>query len=172
MQRLINDKRILVAVMAVLFAAIILVATLASYLSPGRGGDKVVGTGVSQGGSSGEDGSLGDGDKLNLGQLGTGDGADEQVIPITYNAPDEMRAVYLTPGEDFFASGDRSEAKVKAEIDAALQKAQDLTMNTVILKTAMEHGVIYTSRNLPQVVNSFDPLAYAISAAKSRGLYV
>lgn len=95
-----------------------------------------------------------------------------EVTPITYNAPSEMRAVYLTPGQDFFATADWSEAKVKAEIDAALQKIQDLSMNTVIVQTAAEKGVIYRSDCLPQLAPGFDPLGHLITAAKGRGLYV
>ncbi len=95
-----------------------------------------------------------------------------EVTPVAYNVPGEMRAVYLTPGQDFFASGDRSEAKVKSEIDAALQKIQDLSMNTVVIQTASDKGVVYDSANLPTLATGYDPLGYAISAAKGRGLYV
>ncbi len=95
---------------------------------------------------------------------------NEPVI-YTYNKPDEMRGIYLIPGQDFL-TGDSSEETVKAEIDAAIGHAVSMKLNTVILQTAGQKGVLYNSKNLPTLTTFFDPLAYAISQARAQGLYV
>ncbi len=95
----------------------------------------------------------------------------EEPVIYTYNKPDEMRGLYLIPGQDFL-TGDSSEEKVKAEIDAAIGHAVSMKLNTVILQTAGQQGVIYNSKNLPALTTFFDPLTYAISQARAQGLYV
>ncbi|MEG2087372.1 MAG: N-acetylmuramoyl-L-alanine amidase, partial [Angelakisella sp.] len=91
---------------------------------------------------------------------------------VTFNRPGEMRAVTLTPGIDYLASSDKSQHTVQGEIDAAMQKASELTMNTVFLTAVTDQGAAYPSGWLPQLAVAFDPLAYAIDKAREKGLYV
>ena len=106
-------------------------------------------------------------------ESGPGDEPPREEPPVvyTYNKPDEMKGVWLIPGQDFL-TGDNSEEKVKAEIDTAIAKAAGMNLNTVIIQTAGQGGVIYNSRNLPALTTFFDPLDYAISQARAQGMYV
>ncbi|MCI8652537.1 MAG: hypothetical protein HFF11_02415 [Angelakisella sp.] len=97
--------------------------------------------------------------------------AEEPPVVYTYNKPDEMKGVWLIPGQDFL-TGDSSEETVKAEIDTAISKAAGMGLNTVIIQTAGQKGVIYNSKNLPPLTAFFDPLDYAISQARAQGMYV
>ncbi|MEG1965345.1 MAG: hypothetical protein RR064_04265, partial [Oscillospiraceae bacterium] len=56
---------------------------------------------------------------------------------VTFNVPSEMRAVYMTPGEDYFLKSDDSEETIKSQIDTALKRAQDLSMNSVVFITKL-----------------------------------
>lgn len=83
--------------------------------------------------------------------------------------PDEMRAVYLTPGVDYLKG--EGEAETNARIDQLLNSAKEMTMNTVIINTNMDGKVIFPSSVLPMAELSYDPLPYLISKAKELGLY-
>lgn len=96
----------------------------------------------------------------------------QEEMPVVFNCPDELRGVYLWPEVDFLAGTDRSEKVIKAELDKALDYISSLEMNTVIIQTASKNGVAYASSRLPQLAENFDPMEYAVTAAKSRGLYV
>ncbi len=87
-----------------------------------------------------------------------------------FQKPSRMRAVFLTPGVDFMTGS--SEADWRKEIDAALEEALSLSMNTVIVHTRLEDRVIYTSSRLPSVSADFDPMAYLIERAGEAGLYL
>lgn len=115
------------------------------------------------------------------GLLAGGDGPEEDPGPqdpdqpeqpvYTYNKPDEMKGFYLVPGQDFL-TGDSSEEKVKAEIDSVIGRAAGMGLNTAIIQTAGQGGVIYNSKNMPALTTFFDPLQYAISRARAQGMYV
>ncbi len=97
-------------------------------------------------------------------------GETEQQV-YTYNKPDEMKGFYLIPGQDFL-TGDTGEEKVKAEIDSVIGRAAGMGLNTAIIQTAGQGGVIYNSSNMPALTTFFDPLQYAISQARAQGMYV
>ncbi|MBR5559268.1 MAG: Ig-like domain-containing protein [Oscillospiraceae bacterium] len=92
--------------------------------------------------------------------------------PVTYNKPDEMRAVYLTPGEDFLTSKPMAVDKLKAEIDLALANAVKLTMNTVIIDTNATESVIYKNDVFPVTSADFDIMGYIVEKARAKNLYV
>ena len=88
-------------------------------------------------------------------------------------APDEMRAVILTPGVDFFTQEGQSEQEVRSQIDQALDAALSLEMNTVVVQTAGSTGAAYHTQRLPMVSGGeFDPMEYLVEAARSRELYL
>ena len=61
---------------------------------------------------------------------------------------------------------------MEREIETALDQAVSLTMNTVVLVTSTSEGAAYPSGTRPQLATAFDPIGYAISAARERGMYV
>ena len=56
--------------------------------------------------------------------------------PVVFNIPDRMRAVTLMPGEDFLTEENEPAEQVRKEIDAALDAAGNLGMNTVLVGTS------------------------------------
>ena len=92
--------------------------------------------------------------------------------PVVFNIPDRMRAVTILPGEDFLTEKNEAADRVKTEIDAALDAAKALDMNTVLIGTSTEDFAAYDSLTRPSANAVFDPLDYLITGAKGRGLYV
>lgn len=92
--------------------------------------------------------------------------------PVTFNKPGEMRAVYLTPGEDFLTSSPMAADKLKAEIDTAIANAVKLTMNTVIIDTNATKSVIFKNDVFPVASESFDIMDYLVQKARANNLYV
>ncbi len=92
--------------------------------------------------------------------------------PVTYNKPGEMRAVYLTPGEDFLTTRPMMVDKVKAEIDTAIANAVNLTMNTVIIDTNASDSVLYQNDIFPVTSEDFDIMQYIVEKARANNLYV
>ncbi|MBC8569533.1 SpoIID/LytB domain-containing protein [Zongyangia hominis] len=101
-----------------------------------------------------------------------GDSPELSLAPVSFNKPDEMRAVYLVPGTDFLTGDDHSTATVKGQVDAALTSAKDLTMNTVIVPLTYQEKVIYQSSKLPKADLNFDLLSYIIEKARAQKMYV
>lgn len=96
----------------------------------------------------------------------------EPELPVTFNIPDRMRAVTILPGEDYLTEKNEAADSVKKEIDAALDAAKDLGMNTVLVGTSTEDFAAYESLTRPTANAVFDPLDYLFAGARSRGLYV
>ncbi len=96
----------------------------------------------------------------------------EPELPVTFNIPDRMRAVTIMPGEDFLTEKNEAADDVKKEIDAALDAAKALDMNTVLVGTSTGDFAAYESLTRPIANAVFDPLDYLITGARSRGLYV
>ncbi|HWP50675.1 MAG TPA: N-acetylmuramoyl-L-alanine amidase [Clostridia bacterium] len=88
--------------------------------------------------------------------------------------PDELRAVTLKPGVDFPVTG--SDEEIAAGIDKAINAAQALTMNAVVIDTLGADGnVLYPSSFMPCLMTEeghLDPLLSAIAQAREAGLYV
>ena len=96
----------------------------------------------------------------------------EPELPVTFNIPDRMRAVTILPGEDYLTEKNEAADSVKKEIDAALDAAKDLGMNTVLVGTSTEDFAAYESLTRPTANAVFDPLDYLFAGARSRGMYV
>lgn len=69
--------------------------------------------------------------------------------PVVFNIPDRMRAVTILPGEDFLTEKNEAADRVKTEIDAALDAAKALDMNTVLIGTSTEDFAAYDSLTRP-----------------------
>ena len=176
MRELFNNNGKLVALMGSLFAGIIAVTgVLAVFLGDIEYSSLLAADSSSQSQSAPDpdDGSSGSEIPPPAEENDPGDKPSQEEPPViyTYNKPSEMRGVWLIPGQDFL-TGDSSEEKVKAELDTAISKAAGMNLNTVILQTAGQNGVIYNSKNLPALTTFFDPLDYAISQARAQGMYV
>ncbi|MBR6608193.1 MAG: hypothetical protein IKK98_05995, partial [Oscillospiraceae bacterium] len=52
---------------------------------------------------------------------------------IVFNTPDEMRGVWLVPGNDFLSSLSDSSTTIKKEIDEAISSAKKMMLNTIII---------------------------------------
>ncbi len=167
MLKMAKNKRLLTAVLVKVFMGILAAAASVALLTGGLQGES----------SSGPVEEL-PGDDILPGDdviIGPDDELEGDIInqPVSYNKPSEMRAVYLTPGVDFLTGSDTSSAKVKSQIDSALATAKGYGMNTVIINTTMKGKVLYKTDLLPTAVEAgFDPLEYAITAARGQGLYV
>ncbi len=93
-------------------------------------------------------------------------------MPVMFNKPSEMRAVYLVPGSDFMKSAQDSEAALKQQIDTAIANAKSYSMNTIIVDTLYGDHVIYKTDNLPTVTETFDPMQYIVDQSRAANLYV
>ena len=92
--------------------------------------------------------------------------------PVTFNIPERMRAVTILTGDDYLTEKYEAADDVKKEIDAALDAAKNLDMNTVLVGTNTGEFAAYDSLTRPAANAVFDPLDYLIAGARSRGLYV
>jgi uncharacterized protein YjdB/uncharacterized lipoprotein YddW (UPF0748 family) len=166
-RNLLNNNGRLVALMGVLFTGIIVVTGIVAIMM----GDGQIPPLFAESSTS-EESSSQSSEIPTEDPEDTGEEIPAITEPVIYNKPDEMKGVWLIPGEDFLASSDNSEETVKKEIDTALANALSMKLNTVIIQTAGENGVIYNSKNLPVLTTFFDPLEYAISQARAQGMYV
>ncbi|MBP1578213.1 MAG: hypothetical protein J6C75_07000, partial [Oscillospiraceae bacterium] len=84
----------------------------------------------------------------------------------------EARAVMIKAGRDYKIVSDQQ--KTCKSIDEAIEAAKELTMDTIVLDTVDADGLaIYDSKVLKsREALTFDPLEYAISAAKAQDMYV
>ena len=168
MHNLLNSNKRLVALLGVLFSAIIIVMGLTAILLEG-GEVPLFAEDQSSSQSQQEEP---ENDESSGGEEQEPEEPAQEEQPVIFNRPDEMRAVYLTPGKEYLAGEDRSQQAVEQEIETALDQAVSLTMNTVVLVTSTSEGAAYPSGSRPQLATAFDPIGFAISAARERGMYV
>ena len=93
------------------------------------------------------------------------------VTPVSFNRPDELKAVYLIPGEDFILKNTTSAETVQKEIDNAIAKTKELGMNAVIVNLRYKDSVIYKSAVFPSIAGDFDAMDYLVKKAKGEGLF-
>lgn len=90
-----------------------------------------------------------------------------------FSFPDEVRGVYITPGEDFSLYDEEgaplSEDRVCENIGYALDSAQDKQLNAVIINTSDEDN-IYFSVDMNSTQRS--PAQLCAEEAYNRGMYV
>ena len=162
-----NKKKLAILLCCVFGALILIAAALALVLDPESlptfGGEKRPDS--SQSASSEEE-------ELSSPESGDSGESEEPEEPVS-RAPDEMNAVVLTPGVDFFTASGQSASEVEAQIDQALDAAVTLGMNTVVVETAGASGAAYETQRLPMLSGGeFDPMEYLVQAARSRELYL
>ena len=88
-----------------------------------------------------------------------------------FDVPDQLRAVYLKPGQDFLLKNTDSAETIKKQIDTALASVEKLKFNSVVIFTSTTYGVIFEDSDLKSVNADFDILEYALQAAKSKKIY-
>ncbi len=101
------------------------------------------------------------------------DFTEPDIMPL-YSFPDNMRGVYITPGEDYGAAGEDgtlpSEEEIAESVEHMLDSAENNKLNSIIIRTDNDGQVFYNA-DINETVER--PLAeYAIDAAKERGFYV
>jgi N-acetylmuramoyl-L-alanine amidase len=92
--------------------------------------------------------------------------------PSSFDRPEDMRAVYLKAGEDFYITGEESAEDLMAQIDEALNLILDRTMNTVIIDPLMGDSLIHLSEAFHTIELPLDALEYISDQCRARGLYV
>ena len=89
--------------------------------------------------------------------------------PVVVRKPELMHAVYLYPGVDYPVTGD--ENAICAKIDAALDSAQQLEMNTVVALLYGEVGAIYQTSLVQPANSGVDVLRLLSERVRERGMY-
>ncbi len=89
-----------------------------------------------------------------------------------FNTPGELRAVFLTPGEDFYKNEDDSVDDVKKDIDSAVKKAKEFSLNTVVVFTDLNGKVIYNTPYAEMKNHNFDTLDYVLKTARANEMHV
>lgn len=102
----------------------------------------------------------------------TSEEESQQDQPIFYNVPDQMRGVVIAAGRDFLTTSDTTGPTVAAQLDAAIAKAEELTMNSVIIDTKYNDQVLFDSDLLPMAQVDLDCVDYLVTKARESGLYV
>ncbi|MBQ7284487.1 MAG: hypothetical protein IJW74_06540 [Oscillospiraceae bacterium] len=95
----------------------------------------------------------------------------DETTNVVYNAPDEIRGVVITPGEDFATEAGQSESTVKGQIDNIINNVSKYGLNTIYLNLQHRNGVIYNSQYYPYYT-SFDALQYFAEKAQQNELYL
>ena len=89
-----------------------------------------------------------------------------------FSFPDEVRGVYITPEKDFDIydeNGDMlSEEDILSGINSALDSAENMSLNTVIINTSY-NGNVYFSTDMN---GSTSPSELCAQAANERGMFV
>ena len=89
----------------------------------------------------------------------------------SFNIPDELRAVYLKPGQDFILKTTDNESTVKNQLDSAMKSTAKLGFNSVVIFTKTSQGLVFSDSILKSLRTDFDILAYALESAKKHNLY-
>ena len=95
----------------------------------------------------------------------------EETEQVLYNAPNEIKGVIVTPGDEFADEAGQSEETVKAQIDKIISNMVDYELNTVYVNLQNRDGVIYKSDYYP-MYTSFDALQYFTDKAKENDIFV
>ena len=91
-----------------------------------------------------------------------------------FSFPEEMRGVYVTPGEDYALTNEEGEPlspeEIAANAEEMLDKAEENRLNTVIINSD-SNGELFYSTDLNETVSKA-AVEYAVDAARDRGFYV
>ena len=100
---------------------------------------------------------------------------EEELIPeetlISFNKPEEMRAVYVNAGIEFLTDSGKTDEEQQAEINSMLDKADSYEMNTIIIPLLSEKGSVFSVSSIKSL-STFDALDYLIEAARGKGMFV
>lgn len=113
------------------------------------------------------------------------DSSDQSSTPVeiikgsgNYTRPEQMRGIWLTPGEDYLLSARNTGADVKKQIDSAFASMAVWEFNTILLPMMYGDKALYASDLFERVElkeadgSAFDPLAYILQQAKEKNMYV
>lgn len=92
--------------------------------------------------------------------------------PESFSRPQEMRAIYLKPGEDFFISGSESAEEIMSQIDSAIAFAKEKTMNTIVIDPKIGGNVIYDSEIFEKTELPMDVIGYISQKCIENDMYV
>ena len=95
----------------------------------------------------------------------------DETSDIVCNAPDEIRGVVVTPGEDFATEAGQSEDKVKGQINNIIGTVSDYGLNTVYLNLQHRNGTVYKSAYYP-MYTAFDALEYFAEQCQQNEIYL
>ena len=90
----------------------------------------------------------------------------------TFNTPSEMRAVFLQAGEDFYKTESDTIQTVKKDIETAVEKAKEFSLNTVVVLTDFNGKTLYNSPYAESHDLQFDALDYILKTARANQMYV
>lgn len=101
--------------------------------------------------------------------------APESVVSVPdlgdFRRPDVMQATIVTPGVDFWTNASATEADIQKEIDAIFAGMEKESLNTAIFNLNGGTSSLYNSGRFSNALQG-DILAYAITRAKEKNLYV
>ncbi len=86
------------------------------------------------------------------------------------NIPNNLKAIYLTPGVDFYTNDNSSVQDLEKEIDEILENVLSLDFNSVIVKVNDGDKVIHSSENIMSYQQ--DALAILLEKAKQKQIGV
>jgi N-acetylmuramoyl-L-alanine amidase len=91
-----------------------------------------------------------------------------------FSFPEDMRGVFITPEQDFplidAETGERlSDDDITANVNAVLDSAEALKLNTIIINTAADN--LYYSTDVNESINK-SIIEYVITPARERGMFV
>lgn len=93
-----------------------------------------------------------------------------QTITDRFAFPDEMKAVRIVPGKDYFSDSEQSLDTTKSEIDTIMNNLNTYGMNSIIIDTNYEDMSLYCLE--PGLTNEENALKMLIDKAKDNLFYV
>lgn len=163
-------------ILCIVFAVITVFATTAALLAKSPDNDKTAPpAAVQTGAESNADPQQGV-ENTDSGGSSSGEAEtqpEETDEPVHFNYPEQMRAVQIVAGRDYLLSeSDTGTEVLKGQIDKALESAQELSMNTIIIDTKYNDSVLFDSSALQTVDTEIDCVDYMVKKARELGLYV
>ncbi len=88
-----------------------------------------------------------------------------------FNAPQEIKAFWITAGVDYATSSSDTEDSIKNQITDIISQAEEYGFNTIFVPLESANGVIYASSKLKSATG-FDAFDYILNAARANDIYV
>lgn len=100
-------------------------------------------------------------------------------IEPVFKKPEQMKGTWLIPGVDYFTSAKDTGDTVKKQLDTAFEAIEEWEFNTLILPLFTDDFVGVYPASVANSVSftdktgeAFDPIAYCLSRAREKNLYV